>query len=83
MEIPTNKQISHDMDEIKQSNHSFATSTPAHKQIKYELGGVSGYDQGENELSPAKAVRRKDMLSKLWLTLMEAPIARTTHLTPR
>lgn len=65
MEIPTNKQISHDMDEMKQSNHSFATSTPAHKQIKCELDGVSGHDLGENELSPAKVIRRKDMLSKL------------------
>lgn len=64
MEIPTNKQKTHDKEEIKQSNHSFATSTPAHKQIKYELGGA-GHDPSENELFPAKAIERKDVLNKL------------------
>lgn len=55
------------LDEVKQSDLSFATSTPAHKQIKHELTGVSVHDTdlSENQFSPAKTTKRKDMLNKL------------------
>ncbi|CUM46639.1 uncharacterized protein AC631_02918 [Debaryomyces fabryi] len=66
MEIPTNNQLSQDLDDAKQLNHSFATSTPAHKQINHELTGVLVHDdQGENQMSPVKAAKRKNVLTKL------------------
>lgn len=64
MKVTTNNQLSQDLDEVKQSNHSFATSTPAHKQVNHELTGVLVHD-GENHFSPVKAVNRKNVLSKL------------------
>lgn len=62
---------SHETGEGKQSNHSFATSTPAHKQIKRELIDLSKPFSSEPELSPGNPIVLKKALSK-FLSSQEA-----------